>query len=360
MAEAAGHTKAVAAPFSIALAPPHAAAAAAVPEPNFSAPNAAPIAGDIETPLIEPSRSLGDSMPAGTRVVRPWAGEGVGKKEITTAEDQLRSLHPPAAPPLDKSPSLASPFSPLHQIPYPLPAFPLSPLPQPVDRTRSGLFIRLPALQWDNPPVSSPPSTGLIPIAPFRPIPISPPAANPPYPFPILFPSSWRGPAPLPSSACLPCSGLIPPSPSPAFHSTGEDQLRPFHPHTAPLASQSGARLHGTTNPSRPSCLLSPLSAHLLSVCAAFTVRTIRIDGSQLLHTWQLFDWSIDTTIPTASIIRVSLCKLERRFSTTYFCRVTAADGKQLDFGGHLSKEECVWLQLEVSSFLLGLAAESV
>ncbi|CAI5469117.1 unnamed protein product, partial [Closterium sp. Yama58-4] len=65
MAQATSHTKAVVAPFSIALVPPHAGAVAA-------APNAAPFAGDIETPLIEPSGSLGASVPAGTRVVRPW------------------------------------------------------------------------------------------------------------------------------------------------------------------------------------------------------------------------------------------------------------------------------------------------
>ncbi|CAI5536211.1 unnamed protein product [Closterium sp. Naga37s-1] len=70
--------------------------------------------------------------------------------------------------------------------------------------------------------------------------------------------------------------------------------------------------------------------------------------------------WTINTTIPTASIVRVSLSKMVRLFNMTYFCRVAAADGKQLDFGENLSREENVWLQHEVSSFLLSLAAESV
>ncbi|CAI6004517.1 unnamed protein product [Closterium sp. NIES-64] len=50
----------------------------------------------------------------------------------------------------------------------------------------------------------------------------------------------------------------------------------------------------------------------------------------------------------------------EWAISNNYFCEVAAADGKQLNFSGHLSKEECVWLQHEVSSFLLSLPAESV
>ncbi|CAI5457583.1 unnamed protein product [Closterium sp. Yama58-4] len=150
----------------------------------------------------------------------------------------------------------------------------------------------------------------------------------------------------LPSPPFPPLPSL-PSLPSPPFPPLPSLRLRhPFPPRSSPSRVSTSVRL--------------ATRMAVLSVCAAFTVRTIRIDGSQLLHTWQLFDWTIDTTIPTASIIRVSLCKMERRFSTTYFCRVTAADGKQLDFGGHLSKEENVWLQHEVSSYLLSLAAESV
>ncbi|CAI7849915.1 unnamed protein product [Closterium sp. NIES-53] len=241
MAEAANHTKAVAAPFSIALAPPHAAVAAKGPNSSVAkaapvtASVAAPVAGEMEAPLIEPSHSLSDSMPAGTRVL--------------------------------------------------------------LERTSSALFIRIPPLQ---------PAKAALGFMFFAFLGL----------MPLLLPLMLDDAAP-----------------------TGEQTpLPPFTPVVSAL------------------CALMAV----LSVCAAFMVRTMRIDGSQLLHTWQLFDWTIDTTIPTASIVRVSLCKMERRFTTTYFCRVTAADGKQLDFGGHLSHEENVWLQHEVSSYLLSLAAESV
>ncbi|CAI5469116.1 unnamed protein product [Closterium sp. Yama58-4] len=95
------------------------------------------------------------------------------------------------------------------------------------------------------------------------------------------------------------------------------------------------------------------------SLCLAFETRTVQIDGSQLLHTLQLFDCTINTTISTASIVRVDLCKMEWPFCSRCFCRVAAADGKKIDFGGSLSREENVWLQLEVPSFLLSLAAGS-
>ncbi|CAI5964202.1 unnamed protein product [Closterium sp. NIES-65] len=570
MAEAS-HTKAVAAPFSIALAPPHAADSTAPTAAPVAASVAAPVAGEMEAPLIEPSHTLSDSMPAGTHVVRPiGGGRDGGGGGIGGGGEGREKGGGRAGKSLAKKKLL--------------------------ERTSSALFIRLPSLHCANPPFSSLPSTGLIPISPLRPIPLNPPQFFPP--------------------------------------ATGEDQLRPLHPHPAPPAGQSGARLHGTAmgevgatgvgwvrqgwdgcdrggmgatgvgwvmgatgvgwvrqgwdgcdrggmgeptplppftpvvclsslrtvsprngvegwgpegwggvvlsvcyalcvhdaniqfsvpiplpfnlptppfrtplfytslfhaanvslavlsvcaafmvrlmrtrlSPPHPASPSHPIhvSMAVVSVCAAFTVRTMQIDGSQLLHTWQLFDWTIDTTIPTASIIRVSLCKMEwggllsgaegcrrvlrgvgwtndtsipttsiqlvslcgmvrsshhllpritsslaspppshhlpcaphpsplplfqekrfdttyfcrvaaadgkqldfgghlprkecvwlqheeRRSSTTYFCRVAAADGKQLDFGGHLSLEENVWLQHEVSSYLLSLAAESV
>ncbi|GJP56050.1 hypothetical protein CLOM_g15117 [Closterium sp. NIES-68] len=121
-------------------------------------------------------------------------------------------------------------------------------------------------------------------------------------------------------------------------------------------ATQEGGRMPPLMPVASALCLLMAA----LRVCSAFVVRTIRIDSCQLLHTWQLFGWSADTTIPTASIIRVSLCKMERRFSTMYFCRVSAADGKQLEFGGHLLRADNTWMQQEVSSFLLGLGADSI
>ncbi|CAI6004519.1 unnamed protein product [Closterium sp. NIES-64] len=425
MAEAS-HTKAVAAPFSIALAPPHAADSTAPTAAPVAASVAAPVAGEMEAPLIEPSHTLSDSMPAGTHVVRPIgggrdgggggiggggegrekgggrAGKSLAKKKVECGEEGRG---------WSRVVSIAGCWNAVLQC--------IPPSLAPVSIPSSALFIRLPSLHCANPPFSSLPSTGLIPISPLRPIPLNPPQFFPP--------------------------------------ATGEDQLRPLHPHPAPPAGQSGARLHGEPTPLPPftpvvclSSLRTPWegsggmgrgSAELVSVCAAFTVRTMQIDGSQLLHTWQLFDWTIDTTIPTASIIRVSLCKMvnssqcelweewggllsgaegcrrvlrgvgwtndtsipttsiqlvslcgmekrfdttyfcrvaaadgkqldfgghlprkecERRSSTTYFCRVAAADGKQLDFGGHLSLEENVWLQHEVSSYLLSLAAESV
>ncbi|CAI5996283.1 unnamed protein product [Closterium sp. NIES-65] len=129
-----------------------------------------------------------------------------------------------------------------------------------------------------------------------------------------------------------------------------------------PLMLDDGERTRQQTplSPIRPvgSAICTLLA--FVCVCSAFVVRTMRIDGSQLLHTWQLFGWTINTAIPTASIVRVDLCKMEWAISNKYFCEVAAADGKQLDFSGHLSKEECVWLQHEVSSFLLSLPAESV
>ncbi|CAI5536212.1 unnamed protein product [Closterium sp. Naga37s-1] len=139
MAEAAGRTKAVAAPFSIALAPPHAAAAAAaaVPGPNFSAANAASVAGDIETPLIEPSRSLGDSMPAGTRVVRPWAGKGGWKKRKSVGGRDGGKERGGMGKGKEGGMRRGGGGMLL-------------------ERTSSALFIRLPPLHWANPPFPPP------------------------------------------------------------------------------------------------------------------------------------------------------------------------------------------------------------
>ncbi|CAI5534374.1 unnamed protein product, partial [Closterium sp. Naga37s-1] len=428
MAEAAGHTKAVAAPFSIALAPPHAAAAAAAaaPGPNFSAPNAAPVAGDLETPLIEPSRSLGD----------------------TADVDKLPSLHPPASPcpppctspPLPLSPPLRSPLPllspplsppspppllsppsppPLLSPPSPPPLPPLSPSsPPPLPPLSPPSPPPLPPLSPSSPPplppLSSPsPLPPLSPSSP-PPLPLLSPSSPPPLPslspsspppLPLLSPSSppplpplsspasyWRGPALLSSSACRPCMphGAPPlPTCSPdvprallllcfgadlrcaAREATGEDQLRPLHPHPAPpLLERTSSALFIRIPPLQPakaalgftvfgvlgvrmllrlmlddgSCTgqltilwhilhirhIDPLTAAIctinlvlivfssvlvlsmavMCVCLAFMVCTIRIDGSQLLHTLQLFGWTVNTTIPTSTIVCVTLRKM--------------------------------------------------
>ncbi|CAI5457584.1 unnamed protein product [Closterium sp. Yama58-4] len=211
------HTTAVAASFSIALAPPHAAAAA--PGPNSSAPKsaqiAASVAGEMETPLMEASHRLGDIVPAGTSVI--------------------------------------------------------------LERTSSGLFIRLP------------------PVHPAK--------------------------AALGFTYCVLCALIPLLMPLILDDGEGTGEQTPF-PLIMPVASAI--------------CTLLAF----VCVCSAFVVRTMRIDGSQLLHTWQLFGWTINTAIPTASIVRIDLCKMEWAISNKYFCEVAAADGEQLDFSGHLSKED--------------------
>ncbi|GJP48694.1 hypothetical protein CLOM_g7977 [Closterium sp. NIES-68] len=230
-------SKPAASSFSVVtVTPPHPSGvdSAASKAASVAAPVAASVAVEMETPLIDPSHSLGGTPPPGTRVL--------------------------------------------------------------LTRTSSDLFIRLPPLHW---------AKATLGFAFFSVLAL----------LPLLLPLM------VPDGA------------------TQEgDPMPPFMPVVSALCSLMAA----------------------LSVCSAFMVRTIRIDGCQLLHTWQLFGWSADTTIPTASIIRVSLCKMERRFSTMYFCRVSAADGKQLEFGGHLSRADNTWMQQEVSSFLLGLGADSI
>ncbi|CAI6004518.1 unnamed protein product [Closterium sp. NIES-64] len=319
------HMKSVAAPFSIALAPPHAAAAA--PGPKSSAPKsaqiAASVAGEMETPLMEASHPLSDGVPAGTRVVRPWAGNGDGDRLLTwTSSPFPLPLAPPPCPsplplplapppcpsplPLNHAPPhcpsplplplplpLAPPPcpSPL-PLPLPLPSPPLasppcpspmllplapplahpvahpvapslapplappirSPLPQLLETTSSHLFIRLP-LHWANPPfrlasrlspLRQSPSPSLPPLTCLRgPASAVLPPATPPLLertrsalFIRLPPLQWANPPPPP----LPFStGVIPHSPlrqSPPLlpPAAGEDQLGPLHPPSAPLS----------------------------------------------------------------------------------------------------------------------------